>query len=194
MIQTSSRDIRGSRLEKRLAHACDLRAFEQVQHHLAGKSPRTIFIANADVQYVRLARAHRHDAVAAHIARHIDDAADVAHPQTVAENSLAPGKLIGRPFDRRDHRDIELMHGPNVDPRKRLFELDARHASTPRARISDLPRLCASRWAYAIDTLDDKSPPAAPSTGRIDAPADARHPTFYRCEADSVRRCARRPT
>src|SRR5882757_7696732 len=156
MIQASRRHIRGPDFQKRLAHAGRTRALEQIQQYFAGKTARAIFIPNAYIQNVRLARSHRHDAVAAQFTGHIDDAAYIADSQTVAENPFAPRELIRRFLDGCDDRNVEFVHGSYIDPRELDIQLDARHGSTRRARISNPPRSCAYPPACATNIPGDR--------------------------------------
>src|ERR1700722_16414861 len=102
-VQPRSHDIGRTNLEKRFLHAGAARALQQVGQHLAGEAPAPIFLADADIEDVRLPRAHRNDAVSGHVAVHFRDPADVADAQAIAENAFAPQKLITLPLDHTDH-------------------------------------------------------------------------------------------
>src|SRR4029077_8707327 len=84
------------------------------QHLFAGAAAAKAF-RDTQVQHVRFTCAHAHDAVANHLTLRAHHAADVADPQAVAKDSLAPGKLVGGALDRHDLTDVSTAHGPDEE-------------------------------------------------------------------------------
>src|ERR1700676_3958494 len=99
MVEPGRDEVRRSDFEECFVHAGAAGALDEIEKHLAGKPAPSILVADADVQHVSLAGADQHDAVACDVAADLDHAADITHTQTIAENSLAPRKLIGGALD-----------------------------------------------------------------------------------------------
>src|SRR5579871_510849 len=117
LVQQDRRAVRGPHLEEGPAVAGIARLVEQPADQPPAGSEAAQVGAHAHVQDVRLARAHRHDAVAADAVGRRQHAAQVADPQAVAEDADAPREHVRGRFDLDDRAEVRLRHAPVADLR-----------------------------------------------------------------------------
>ena len=67
---------------------------------------------DAQIEDVRLARAHGEDAVAAEAIAILEDTAVIADPQTVPEDALAPRKCVTLDLDANHLMQVGITHAP----------------------------------------------------------------------------------
>src|SRR5579883_3513513 len=87
LIQSDRGRVGGTHLEECLAHPGGGAALEEIPQHAAAEPTAAVRIGDAKVEDVRLAGADD-------LIPERQHAADIAHPQAVAEDALAPGKLV----------------------------------------------------------------------------------------------------
>src|SRR6185437_15924221 len=159
LIQADRRGIGGAHFEERLAHSRGRPAFEQIPEHPPAEPAAAVPIGNAQVEDVRLTGADTHDTVADDLTPQTEHAADIPHPQAIAEDALAPGKLVGGALDGEDLGDVRLRHGADADLRGGFEQLRSDGhlrtlpsvAGTRYARTSGPPTPCACRPDCAGD-------------------------------------------
>src|SRR5580658_3114169 len=109
-VQPDRAGVGWTHFEECLGHAGGGGALEQRVEQPPADAATAELGADAQVEDVGLAGTEAHDAVGHHLAIRGHHPADVADPQTVAENALAPGKLISGALDRNHLGDVAHPH------------------------------------------------------------------------------------
>src|SRR5262249_16513149 len=114
-VQADRRGVRGPHLEKRIRHAGSRGALDERAEQSAADSVAAIHLADTQIENVGFAGAEAHDAVRHDLAGHRENAAHVADPEAVAEDPLAPWKLVRGTLDHHHVGDIAAAHGADHD-------------------------------------------------------------------------------
>src|SRR5690348_5930832 len=118
LVQPDGGQVARPDFQEGLADAGRGRTLQQVLQQAAAEAEIAELVAHADIEYVRLARADAHDAVADDAPREVQRAAGVAHAQAVAKDVLAPGKRIARLLDGGDLGQVDFHHRPDQHLRR----------------------------------------------------------------------------
>src|SRR6516225_1766266 len=114
-VKADRRGVRRTHLEERVRHAGGGSALDERAEQAAADAAAAIAFAHAQIEDVGLTGAEAHHAVRHHLAGEGHYAADIAHAKAVAEDPLAPGKLVRGTLDGDDLGDIVAAHRTDHD-------------------------------------------------------------------------------